>query len=123
MSMRTEEELLKEKKKLEEEREDFIRQTKEFEERQEDEQRELQRQYHVLEDMRNKVSPNDHRLISLINENQELMESLRIRGIEMLENVKENLRKKKTEWYMREEDLMDEMKRLRELEGDQEENP
>ncbi len=116
----TEEEILREQKKLEEEREELTHWAKELEERQEEELWELQRQYHVLEEMRGQISPNDRKFLTLIDENQSRMDSLRIHQMEIRDGIKEALRKKNKEWNMREEDLAEQRRRLERTEEDEE---
>ena len=98
------EELQKRIKKMEEERDDLRRQEKKFREEREEEDWELQKQCHALDEMRMQTGPEDRRLLELIEESQNMINSIGREKAETAGLFKENVRKKNLEWDMQEED-------------------
>lgn len=122
MEKLTKEDILREKKKIEEEREELRQWSRKFEKQQEEEQWELQRQYHILDEMRMRAGTEDRQFLMLIEENQSRMNSLRLRKIELLDGMKDLLRRKNEEWGIREGDLTEQHRKLKETEESGEEN-
>ena len=122
MEKLTKEDILREKKKIEEEREEHRQWSRKFEKQQEEEQWELQRQYHILDEMRMRAGTEDRQFLMLIEENQSRMNSLRLRKIELLDGMKDLLRRKNEEWGIRERDLTEQHRKLKETEESGEEN-
>lgn len=112
----TERELKSRLKKIEEDRDDLRWQLKRFQEQEEEERQELQRQYLILDEMRECVSSNDRRILEVIEETQGLMNSIRINKREMADSLIEIERKKNIEWDMEEEDIREQQRILSEEE-------
>ena len=112
----TERELKSRLKKIEEDRDDLRWQLKRFQEQEEEERQELQRQYLILDEMRECVSSNDRRILEVIEETQGLMHSIRINKREMADSLIEIERKKNIEWDMEEEDIREQQRILSEEE-------
>ena len=112
----TERELKSRLKKIEEDRDDLRWQLKRFQEQEEEERQELQRQYLILDEMRECVSSNDRRILEVIEETQGLMNSIRISKQEIADSLKEMERKKNMEWNMEEEDIREQQRMLSEKE-------
>ncbi len=112
----TERELKSRLKKIEEDRDDLRLQLKKFQEQEEEEGQELQRQYFILEEMRQCVSPNDRNILEVIEETQDMMNSIRISKQEIADSLKEMERKKNMEWNMEEEDIREQQRMLSEKE-------
>ena len=64
----------------------------------------------------------DRQFLMLIEENQSRMNSLRLRKIELLDGMKDLLRRKNEEWGIRERDLTEQHRKLKETEESGEEN-
>ena len=112
----TERELKSRLKKIEEDRDDLRWQLKRFQEQEEEERQELQRQYLILDEMRECVSSNDRRILEVIEETQGLMNSIRINKREMADSLIEIERRKNIEWDMEEEDIREQQRILSEEE-------
>ena len=118
MKKETREELQKRIKKMEEERDDLRRQEKKFREEREEEDWELQKQYHVLDEMRMQTGQEDRRLLELIEESQNMINSIGREKPETADLFKENVRIKNLEWDMQEEDIADRIRLLQQEEKD-----
>ncbi len=118
MKKETREELQKRIKKMEEERDDLRRQEKKFREEREEEDWELQKQCHALDEMRMQTGPEDRRLLKLIEESQNMINSIGREKAETADLFKENVRIKNLEWDMQEEDIADRIRLLQQEEKD-----
>lgn len=108
----TEEDLRRQLRKIQEDREDFERTIRQFQKQEEENEDQDYRDYLETERMRESCTPEDRDIIQLLDEKQDLLSGLRRCRKEFADELGKEVRKKNTETDMKEEDIYSQLQAL-----------